>query len=98
MLQGNVKEVTKQHIIDLFGDTHCSIADINEILAFFIDHFGPEWFEQGSMKCIQDYCKSMDIYCTTETVVIKEGNFENIVLHKYVNIFIFNLQLLKLFV
>jgi len=66
--------VTNEQLTDLFSGMHCSITDFNQMLAFFKKQFGDEWFEQNSQKCIQDYCKSMNIYSTTETVMFQDTN------------------------
>ena len=45
--------VSKEELVDLFSDMHTSMTDFKQMLQFFVEKFGSEWFEQGSMKCVQ---------------------------------------------
>ena len=54
-------QVSNEELVDLFSDMHTSITDFNQMLAFFKKKFGSAWFEQGSMKCVQDWRLSWDI-------------------------------------
>ena len=70
--------VTNKKLLDMFAGSHCSISDFNDIVGGFIDHFGSEWFESNAKKCVADYCKSMNVFSTAETVQFTDSSGKQI--------------------
>ena len=66
--------VSNKKLVDLFSDCHVSISDFNKILDFFMKQMGNQFFESGAMKCVQDYCSSMNVFSTAETVKFIDSN------------------------
>ena len=66
--------VSNKKLVDLFSDCHVSISDFNRILKFFVNEMGNQFFGNGAMKCVQDYCSSMNVFSTVETVEFTDSS------------------------
>ena len=70
--------VTKANLSDLFANTNCNITDFNKILRFFSNKFGSEWFEKKAGEAVSEFCNSMNILHSSDSVkcVDKDGNLD----------------------